>query len=32
MFVIAFGILGGIAWALTKGEGWWRRKRAEPNA
>jgi exosortase len=32
MFVIAFGILGGIAWTLTKGEGWWRRKRALPDA
>ena len=32
MFVIAFGILGGIAWALTKGEGWWRTKRREQNA
>jgi exosortase len=28
MFVVAFGILGGIAWALTTGEGWWRRKQA----
>jgi exosortase len=28
MFVIAFGILGGIAWALTSGERWWRRTRA----
>jgi hypothetical protein len=32
MFVIAFGILGGIAWALTKGEGWWRTKRGEQSA
>ena len=27
MFVIAFGILGGIAWGLTRGESWWRRRK-----
>lgn len=24
MFVVAFGILGGFAWGLTRGESWWR--------
>jgi exosortase len=27
MFVVAFGILGGFAWGLTRGEGWWRRRK-----